>query len=73
VAVARALMNRPQVLLADEPSGNLDSENAALLHDLFFELRERHGQTVILVTHNEELAARADRTLRMADGRFLSE
>jgi lipoprotein-releasing system ATP-binding protein len=73
VAVARALMNRPQVLLADEPSGNLDSENAALLHDLFFELRERHGQTVILVTHNEELAARADRTLRMADGRFVSE
>jgi len=73
VAVARALMNRPQVLLADEPSGNLDSENAALLHDLFFELRERHGQTVILVTHNEELAARADRTLRMEDGRFLSE
>ena len=72
VAVARALMNRPKVLLADEPSGNLDSENAALLHDLFFELRERHGQTVVLVTHNEELAARADRTLRMADGRFVS-
>ena len=72
VAVARALMNRPKVLLADEPSGNLDSENASLLHDLFFELRERHGQTVVLVTHNEELAARADRTLRMADGRFVS-
>ena len=71
VAVARAIMNRPKVLLADEPSGNLDSENAATLHDLFFELRERHGQTIVLVTHNEELAARADRTLRMADGRFV--
>ena len=71
VAVARAIMNRPKVLLADEPSGNLDSENATMLHDLFFELRERHGQTIVLVTHNEELAARADRTLRMADGRFI--
>ena len=54
VAVARALMNQPRVLLADEPSGNLDSENAAMLHDLFFELRERHGQTIVLVTHNEQ-------------------
>ncbi|MEC7950457.1 MAG: ABC transporter ATP-binding protein [Bacteroidota bacterium] len=71
VAVARALMNQPSVLLADEPSGNLDSENAAMLHDLFFELRERHGQTVVLVTHNEQLAQRADRMLRMADGRFV--
>ena len=70
VAVARALMNQPRVLLADEPSGNLDSENAAMLHDLFFELRERHGQTIVLVTHNERLAQRADRMLRMADGRF---
>ena len=72
VAVARALMNRPKVILADEPSGNLDSENASMLHDLFFNLRERHGQTVVLVTHNEELAQRADRTLRMADGLFVS-
>ena len=71
VAVARALMNRPKVLLADEPSGNLDSENAEALHDLFFQLRDRSGQTIVLVTHNESLAARADRTLRMADGRFI--
>ena len=71
VAVARALMNAPSVLLADEPSGNLDSENAALLHDLFFELRDRLGQTIVLVTHNEQLAQRADRMLRMADGQFV--
>ena len=68
VAVARALMNEPRVLLADEPSGNLDSENATQLHDLFFELRERLGVTIVIVTHNEKLAARADRTLRMSDG-----
>jgi len=71
VAVARSLMNRPKVLLADEPSGNLDSENAEALHDLFFQLRDRSGQTIVLVTHNESLAARADRTLRMADGQFI--
>lgn len=71
VAVARALMNAPSVLLADEPSGNLDSENAAHLHDLFFELRDRLGQTIVLVTHNEQLAQRADRMLRMADGQFV--
>ncbi len=71
VAVARALMNAPSVLLADEPSGNLDSENAALLHDLFFDLRDRLGQTIVLVTHNEQLAQRADRMLRMADGQFV--
>ena len=71
VAVARALMNRPKVLLADEPSGNLDSENAEALHDLFFQLRDRSGQTIVLVTHNESLATRADRTLRMADGQFI--
>jgi lipoprotein-releasing system ATP-binding protein len=68
VAVARSLMNRPKVLLADEPSGNLDSENAEALHDLFFQLRDRSGQTIVLVTHNESLAARADRTVRIADG-----
>ena len=68
VAVARALMNEPKVLFADEPSGNLDSENATQLHDLFFELRERLGVTIVIVTHNEDLAARADRTLRMSDG-----
>ena len=71
VAVARALMNSPKVLLADEPSGNLDSENATKLHDLFFDLRDKLGLTIIIVTHNEELAARADRTLRMSDGVFL--
>jgi len=71
VAVARALMNKPSVLLADEPSGNLDSENASALHDLFFDLRARLGQTIVLVTHNEDLANRADRMLRMADGRFV--
>ena len=71
VAVARALMNGPCVLLADEPSGNLDSENAALLHDLFFDLRERLGQTIVIVTHNEQLAQRADRVLRMEDGQFV--
>jgi lipoprotein-releasing system ATP-binding protein len=68
VAVARALLNEPSILMADEPSGNLDSENAAKLHDLFFELRDKHGLTVIIVTHNEELAGRADRVIRMADG-----
>ena len=52
----------------DEPSGNLDSENAAILHDLFFDLRDKLGLTIIIVTHNEELASRADRSLRMADG-----
>ena len=72
VAVARALMNKPDVLLADEPSGNLDSENAGMLHDLFFELRDKLGLTVIIVTHNEDLASRADRTLRMADGVIVS-
>jgi lipoprotein-releasing system ATP-binding protein len=72
VAVARALMNKPDVLLADEPSGNLDSENAVVLHNLFFELRDKLGLTVIIVTHNEDLAARADRTLRMADGVIVS-
>ena len=71
VAVARALMNGPRVLLADEPSGNLDSENAALLHDLFFDLRDRLGQTIVLVTHNEQLAQRADRVRRMEDGQFV--
>jgi len=71
VAVARALMNSPEILLADEPSGNLDSENATKLHDLFFDLRDKLGLTIIIVTHNEVLAARADRTLRMSDGVFL--
>lgn len=70
VAVARALMNNPAVVLADEPSGNLDSNNARDLHQLFFELREKFNQTFIIVTHNEELARMADRTLVMKDGRL---
>jgi lipoprotein-releasing system ATP-binding protein len=68
VAVARALINNPSVILADEPSGNLDSISAKNLHDLFFELRDKFGQTFVLVTHNEELANMADRKLTMKDG-----
>lgn len=68
VAVARALLNRPAIVLADEPSGNLDSHNALDLHQLFFKLREETGQTFIIVTHNEELAEMADRRLVMQDG-----
>jgi lipoprotein-releasing system ATP-binding protein len=70
VAVARALINNPAIVLADEPSGNLDSRNAAELHDLFFHLRDRLQQTFVIVTHNEELANRADRKLVMKDGKF---
>ena len=69
VAVARALVNDPPLLFADEPSGNLDSANADALHDLFFDLRDRHGLTIALVTHNERLAERADRQIRLRDGR----
>lgn len=68
VAVARALINNPSVILADEPSGNLDSTAAKNLHELFFKLRDEFNQTFVLVTHNEELAAMADRTLTMKDG-----
>ncbi|MFL1895588.1 ABC transporter ATP-binding protein [Aquimarina sp. 2-A2] len=68
VAVARALINNPKVVFADEPSGNLDSEAAKKLHNLFFELRDKFGQTFVIVTHNEELADMADRKLVMVDG-----
>lgn len=68
VAVARALINTPSVILADEPSGNLDSESADILHKLFFQLRKEFGQTFVIVTHNEELADMADRKLTMIDG-----
>ncbi len=68
VAVARALINRPSVLLADEPSGNLDSDNSTDLHQLFFKLRDEFDQTFIIVTHNEQLANMADRKLVMRDG-----
>lgn len=71
VAVARALTNRPAVVLADEPSGNLDSDNARELHKLFFNLREEFGQTFIIVTHNTELANMADRKLVMKDGALI--
>jgi lipoprotein-releasing system ATP-binding protein len=70
VAVARALVNDPVVLLADEPSGNLDTETADRLHELLFDLRERRGLSLVVVTHNMELAARADRVLVMAGGRL---
>lgn len=68
VAVARALINKPSIILADEPSGNLDTESAENLHKLFFKLRDEFGQTFIIVTHNEELASMADRKLVMQDG-----
>ena len=68
VAVARALINDPKIVLADEPSGNLDSESAEQLHQLFFKLRETYGQTFVIVTHNRDLAAMADRKLVMQDG-----
>jgi len=71
VAVARALINSPKVILADEPSGNLDTKNAAELHKLFFDLRDNFGQTFVIVTHNKELADISDRTLTMADGKII--
>tara|TARA_B110000977_G_scaffold201012_1_gene293654 strand:- start:2430 stop:3086 length:657 start_codon:yes stop_codon:yes gene_type:complete len=70
VAVARALINKPVVIFADEPSGNLDSESAQILHQLFFTLRDTYNQTFVLVTHNESLAKMADRTITMTDGRM---
>jgi lipoprotein-releasing system ATP-binding protein len=70
VAVARSLINQPSVIFADEPSGNLDSANAKELHDLFFRLRDEFNQTFVIVTHNEELAAMADREIVMVDGRL---
>ena len=69
VAVARALINDPAIIFADEPSGNLDSQNAAALHQLFFELRDELKQTFVIVTHNKELAAMADRTIALVDGK----
>lgn len=69
VAVARALINSPLAVLADEPSGNLDSHHARELHELFFRLREQYNQTFVIVTHNEELAAMADRKITIIDGK----
>ena len=71
VAVARALVNNPELIFADEPSGNLDSESAENLHNLFFKLRDQFGQTFVIVTHNEELANLADRKLTMVDGNII--
>ena len=72
VAVARALINKPAVIFADEPSGNLDTQTAENLHELFFKLRDEFGQTFVIVTHNEELANMADRKLTMVDGNIVT-
>lgn len=71
VAVARALINSPALVLADEPSGNLDSENAKELHRIFFKLRDEFGQSFVIVTHNSELAGMSDRIVRMIDGKVI--
>ena len=70
MAIARALVNQPAILFADEPSGNLDSRTKEEIHGLFFSLRDRLGQTVVIVTHDPGLAAECDRTLVMKDGQF---
>ena len=71
VAVARALINQPKIVFADEPTGNLDSANAKELHDLFFELRKKFNQTFLIVTHNEDLAQMSDKILHMKDGKIV--
>ena len=71
VAIARALINNPSVLLADEPSGNLDTRNRDEIHRLFFDLRDKLGQTIVIVTHDEGLASMADRKITMSDGTIL--
>jgi lipoprotein-releasing system ATP-binding protein len=72
IAVARALMNSPAIIFADEPSGNLDTQNAEKLHELFFKLRDELGQTFVIVTHNKELAKMADRTIELVDGEIVT-
>ncbi|WP_405371209.1 ABC transporter ATP-binding protein [Phocaeicola sp.] len=72
VAVARALVNHPSVILADEPSGSLDTQNKEELHRLFFDLRDKLGQTFVIVTHDEDLASKTDRTIHLIDGRVVS-
>jgi lipoprotein-releasing system ATP-binding protein len=71
VAVARALINNPDIIFADEPTGNLDTANAKELHQLFFDLRDKLKQTFLIVTHNEELAKLSDRVLHMVDGKIV--
>ena len=73
VAIARALVNEPAILFADEPSGNLDSKTKAEIHQLFFDLRQRYGQTIVIVTHDPDLARMCDRSLFMRDGQFVEE
>ena len=73
IAVARALINNPSVILADEPSGNLDTENKNELHKLFFKLRDTFNQTIIIVTHDRQLAAMSDRILQIKDGLIVNE
>ena len=73
VAIARALVTRPSVVMADEPTGNLDTANAHALHNLFLQLRDQFGQTFIMITHNDALAKMTDRTLTMQDGRIVDE
>ncbi len=73
VAIARALINEPAVVFADEPSGNLDSKTKEELHKLFFRLRDKYGQTIVIVTHDPDLAAMCDRSLYMVDGQFVEE
>jgi lipoprotein-releasing system ATP-binding protein len=73
VAIARALINSPAVLFADEPSGNLDSRTKEEIHKLFFELRDKYGQTVVIVTHDPDLARMCDRSLFMVDGDFIQQ
>ena len=73
VAIARALMNNPDIIFADEPSGNLDSKTKQELHDLFFKLRDTHGQTIIIVTHDASMADRSDKILEIKDGQFVKQ
>lgn len=73
VAIARALVTRPSIVMADEPTGNLDSANAMAIHDLFLELRDKFGQTFLMITHNDSLAGVTDRTLVMRDGKIVEE
>ncbi len=73
VAIARALINEPAILFADEPSGNLDSRTKTEIHNLFFDLRKRYGQTIVIVTHDPDLAGMCDRSLFMRDGQFVDE